>query len=462
VRVTDAKVLDVPVTAVTGDIKSPGGVTGSGSTFLIDHNGDNALITLRYKLKGATFQIAEEPFDANGQHYNRGSFIVTGVSQSALDALAKDLGVKIAAVAAAPAVKTHAGRAPRVAILHTWSGTQTEGWWRQGFDVNQVPYDYLSVQDVAKAADLNAKYDVIVFPPAGGTGQSIIEGMPMWRNPMPWKTSADMPNIGTWAETDDIRPGLGLGGVEHLQNFVKKGGVLVTSMNTAEFAIDYGFTNGVASSTARRLEVDGTLLRTKIVDEASPIVYGVPDNLAVFTKAGQWLTVSNVRGGGGRGGFGGGGGGAAGGGRGGGGAGAARATGRGTPDDPDIPQGRPASMEQGEFLAPSRPQGTPWQPAPITDEQLRNPLNIIPPDQRPRVALRYADQRDLFVSGLMDGGQDLAQRPVVVDTPLEKGHVVLFANNPVYRGETVGNYFLVFNTLLNWDSLNAGRKLDQR
>ena len=311
-----------------------------------------------------------------------------------------------------------------------------------------MPYDYISVQDVAKIADLNARYDVIVFPPAGGNGKSIVDGMPMWRNPMPWKSTPETPNIGTWAQTDDIRPGLGYDGLQHLQNFVKKGGVLITSMNTAEFAIDYGFTNGVSSTTAKRGEVDGTLLRAKIADGASPLMYGVRDSLAVFTKSGQALSVSYMVGGGR---FGGGSGGR------GEGAGASRATGRGTPDDPDIPQGRPASLEQGEFQAPPRQTGTPWQPAPLTQEQMRNPLNIIPPGQRPRVVLRYADQRDLFVSGLLDGGADLAQRPVVVDDPLDKGHVVLFANNPIYRGETVGNYFMVWNALLNWDALNTGR-----
>ena len=89
-------------------------------------------------------------------------------------------------------------------------------------------------------------------------------------------------------------------------------------------------------------------------------------------------------------------------------------------------------------------------------------MNVIPPDQRPRVALRFADQKELLVSGLLDGGADIAQRAVVVDVPLEKGHVVLFANNPMWRGETLGSYALVFNTLLNWDSLNAGRKLDSK
>ncbi len=458
VRVVDVKVLDVPVTPVTGTITAPGGVSGSGSTFLINHNGDNALITLRYKLKDANFQIAEEPFDVNGEHFNRGSFIVTGVQQPALDAEAKALGVKVTAVASAPSVKTHPGRVARVAILHTWNGTQTEGWWRLGFDNNQVPYDYISIQDVAANSNLNAKYDVIVFPPAGGSGQSIIEGMPMWHNAMPWKNSAEMPNIGTWAQTDDIRPGLGWNGLENLERFVKTGGVLVTSTNTSEFAIDYGMTNGVGSGTAPRLEVDGSLLRSKIIDDESPIVYGVPDNLAVFSKSGEWLTVSNQRGGA-RGGGGGGGGGGFGG-RGGG--GVARATGRGTPDDPDVPQGRPASMEDGEFLPAPRQQGTPWSPAPLTDEQLKNPLNIIPPDQRPRAVLRFSDQRDLLVSGLLSGGNDIAQRPAVVDSPLEKGHIVMFSINPVYRGETIGSYFMVYNTLLNFDNLNAGRKLDPR
>ena len=92
--------------------------------------------------------------------------------------------------------------------------------------------------------------------------------------------------------------------------------------------------------------------------------------------------------------------------------------------------------------------------------KLRAPLNIIPPDQRPRAVLRFGDQAGLLVSGLLDGGGDIAQRSLVVDAPLGKGHVVLFANNPMWRGETIGSYFLVFNTILNHDNLNAGRKVD--
>ena len=70
--------------------------------------------------------------------------------------------------------------------------------------------------------------------------------------------------------------------------------------------------------------------------------------------------------------------------------------------------------------------------------------------------------RGLLASGLLEGGSDIAQRPIVVDVPVQKGHVVMFANNPVWRGETIGSYFLVFNTILTFDHLNAGRKLDAR
>jgi uncharacterized membrane protein YgcG len=449
VRVTDAKILDVPVQRVTGELRAPGGVSGSGTVFAINHNGDNALATLRYRLKDADFQSAEEPFESGGQKFNRGSFIIRNVAAADLDQNAKELGLTVHALASAPSVRMHPARAARTAILHTWAGTQTEGWWRQAFDANAIPFAYISVQDVAKDADLNAKYDVILFPPAGGGGQAIIDGMPMWRNAMPWKNSPETPNIGTWAQTDDIRPGLGFQGLANLQNFVRRGGVLVGVDNTAQFAIQFGLASGVSMTSPTGNTVVGSLLRTRIVDDASPIVYGVKDSLAVYSSGGESFSVSNSRGG--RGGGGGGGGGAGGG---------SRPTGRGTPDDQDTPQGRPALDPR--FELPTRQPVQPWQMAPLTDDQLRNPLNIIPPDQRPRVALRFTDQAGLLVSGLLDGGANIAQRPVVVDVPLERGHVVLFANNPVYRGETIGSYFLVFNTMLNFDNLNAGRKLDPR
>jgi hypothetical protein len=459
IRVTDTTVLKAPMQSVTGTITAPGGITGTGDTFLINANADNALATLRYKLRGADFQAAEESFEVSGQRYNRGSFIIRNVDRNALDAETKRLGLKVSAVGNAPTVKMHPVRAARVALMHTWNSTQTEGWWRLALDKMEIPYDYVSTNDVAKTPDLRAKWDVILFGPGGGNAQAVIQGLPMWRNPMPWKQSPETPNIGTYAQTDDIRPGLGYDGLQKIQDFVAKGGVFVGVENTADFAIQMGLTNGVSSSTPTGNTVVGSLLRTKLADDASPIVYGVIDNLAVYSSSGMAFSVTNQRGG--RAGGGGGGGGAAvGGGRGGG--GNTRPTGRGTPDDADNVPGRPNYEPRNLDPVPVRTPTSPWQVAVPTEEQMRNPLNIIPPDQRPRVPLRFADQRELLVSGLLDGGGDIAQRPVVVDAPYERGHVVLFANNPLYRGTTIGSYALVLNTIMHFDNLNAGRPTPPR
>ena len=446
VRVVDTTLLDVRMTRLTDTVRAPGGVSGSGSVFAIDANGDNALATLRYRLKDADIQAAEEPFESGGQKFDRGTFIIRGVARGALDDATKTLGLQARALRSAPDVKTHPVRAARVAILHTWTGTQTEGWWRQAFDFMGIPYDYISVQTVAATPDLNAKYDVIVFPPAGGNSQSIVSGLPMWRNPMPWKKTAETPNIGVIDQTDDIRPGLGWEGVRNLDEFVSRGGVLVGATNTSEFAVDLGFTNGVSINSAGRSRVVGSLLRSRIVDSASPIAYGVNDSLAVYSDDGQSFSVSNTsrgRRGGGR--FG---------------EQSGRPTGRGTADEADMPQGRPPLSE--EFAAPPAPKAKPWEATPLTDEQLRNPIGIIPPAQRPRVVLRFSAQKDLLVSGLLQGGSDIAERAAVVDVPHDKGHVVLFTINPMWRGETIGSYPMVLNTILHFDHLDAGRKLDEK
>ena len=71
VRITDPKVLDVADGAGQGGrSRRRAASAGTGTTFAINHNADNALITLRYKLKDADIQMAEEPFEAAGQKFS--------------------------------------------------------------------------------------------------------------------------------------------------------------------------------------------------------------------------------------------------------------------------------------------------------------------------------------------------------------------------------------------------------
>src|SRR3989449_5858939 len=50
VRVSDPKVLDAPVSKITGPIHPAGGISGGeGPVFVVNHNADSALVTMRYK-----------------------------------------------------------------------------------------------------------------------------------------------------------------------------------------------------------------------------------------------------------------------------------------------------------------------------------------------------------------------------------------------------------------------------
>jgi hypothetical protein len=437
VRVVDTKVLQAPMERITGDVRSAGGIVNSGSVYVVNHNADNALATLRYRLKDVDMDAAEEPFEAAGRKFNRGSFIIRKAAGDELRRVANELGVQVYAVADAPSVKTHPVRAARIAVMHTWLSTQDEGWYRLGLDQLQVPFAYISTQDVSRDPNLKGKYDVILFAPVGRGSQAIINGMPMYGNPLPWKKTQLTPNLGNIDDTEDMRPGLGWSGLQNLQKFVKDGGLFITVDDTTDLAVNYGFTAGVGLSRSSRLRAVGVILRMKTVDAASPIAYGYGDSLAMYCSNGPIFSINNGVGGRQRSG--------------------PRATGRGTPDDPDTVQGRPPTE-----LPEPPPRVEPWEAPPVTDEQRRNAIGLIPPNQRPRVVARYADSRELFVSGLLDGGDEIAQRPAVIDVPSGNGHVLLFSTNPFWRGQTKGSYFLVFNAIMNWDNLNAGRKLAEK
>jgi hypothetical protein len=322
-----------------------------------------------------------------------------------------------------------AAKLPRIALLHTWLRTQDEGWYRLALESVGAKYEYISTQDVSAMANLREKYDVIIFPPVGSTAaQDIVNGLPAGP-PLPWRKTALTPNLGGIDETDDMRPGLGLSGVQNLARFVEDGGLLITARDTSVWAVEYGLARYVRVMPSTKVKAPGTILKATVTDKKSPIVAGYDDTLPVYFAGAPIFRVGirdqeSDR--------------------------ESRPTGRGTKTDPDVPQGRP-------FVElPERPKPGPGEEGFQPPEDA--PYNFEPymprPEDRPRVLVSFASKADeLLMSGMLDGGEDLAGKPAVIDAPRGKGHVLLFAANPMWRMNTQGNYALVFNAILNWDSL---------
>ena len=256
-------------------------------------------------------------------------------------------------------------------------------------------------------------------------------------DPVPWKKSALTPNLGASPDqTDDMRGGMGLEGVLKLKKFIEEGGLFVTIGGNASIPIDYGLIDSVSIAQTRELQARGGVYNAVVADTKSPIAYGYGGRLAIYFNQEPVFQVSAT------------------GGLGGGGFGnevsGNRPSGRGTATDPDIPQGRPYSPP------PPKPEVKPGEELPLSEEYLDSIRPLLPPPEaRPRVILRFADEKDLLVSGMLAGGKELANRPAVIDVPLGKGHVLLFANNPMWRQETQGSFFLLFNAMLNYDHLGV-------
>jgi hypothetical protein len=125
-----------------------------------------------------------------------------------------------------------------------------------------------------------------------------------------------------------------------------------------------------------------------------------------------------------------------------------RPTGRGGPDEIDTPQARNAPMVP-ELASPEA-----WEAQALTDEQRRNNWFSIPEAWQPRTLVRFGGADGLLIAGLLGDAEPIAERAIVVEARLGRGHTLLFGINPLWRGQTVGTYALVFNAMLHWDRLS--------
>ena len=449
--VADSSVLTRAMTPVTAAVKAPGGIVGNGNVLVVEHTTDNNLVKFRFAHARVPMRAAEDDFEVNGKTFRAGSIIIANGDRARLGASLESLGLTAWAVAAAPTVATHDLDVPRIGYVHAWQRTQDEGWVRAAFDTYGVPYTYFADQRL-RDGNLRKKYDVIVYPHVGGTATSMVNGIPKvdGQPALPYRKSDRTPNLGVLDQSDDIRGGMGLEGLAELEKFVREGGTLIVEGSTATIFPEYGLTTGVNVEEPQGLFARGSVMRGMIADRKSPIAYGYDGTqLPVYFNQ---APVLNVPAGGGGGGFGGG-------------------TGGAGPSQNITPMASRLqlspwerdSADAAESTRPARGAGaagagaagaTGASAAPGNANANAN-ANAAP---RPRVVLRFpANERDILLSGTLQNGQGLTNRAQVVDAKVGNGHVVMFGIRPFWRWQTQGTYFLGFNTILNWNDLDAGK-----
>ena len=162
-------------------------------------------------------------------------------------------------------------------------------------------------------------------------------------------------------------------------------------------------------STPQKLKAMGSVLSANITDMLSPIGYGYDRNLGVYfnggpifetgIKAVTGMEIEEMLGGG---------------------ASAGRPSGRGGLKDPDVIQGRASEADK----RPGRRTGIPAEYKDMFDLYM-------PPDLKTvRVVMRFDTADKLLVSGMLDGGEELAGKPAVVDVPGGQGPRRLLRGQP--------------------------------
>ena len=170
---------------------------------------------------------------------------------------------------------------PKIAVYHSWTDTQAEGWVRYTFEQLGVPYTSIDKDDL-KAGRLSKDFDVIVIPHFRRGMTQFVHGVDEKFGPMPFTKTKEYPSHGYPDQTDDMTGGPGFDGLNNLNEFVKNGGVLVPLDNAAAIIADLGIGGVLSSYRSSRLFHPGSIVTAKARSIESPILYGYPEEFHLY------------------------------------------------------------------------------------------------------------------------------------------------------------------------------------
>ena len=231
----------------------------------------------------------KSPFTAGATTFPAGAIYVPAkpTTRAALDKIAADLGVSVTAVSVKPAGQALKLKPVRIALWDRYGGSMDSGWIRWMFE-QAFPTTYERVfAPTLDAGDLNAKYDVIIFPngsipPPPGEAGGRRGGF--FRAPNP----ADIP--------EQYRGWLGNITAEktipQLRTFVENGGTIIAIGSGTSIASYFGLpirsdlVEMGPNAPERRLGSDKFFVPGSVLDvavnTADPLAYGIGQSVDVF------------------------------------------------------------------------------------------------------------------------------------------------------------------------------------
>ena len=403
----DPAIRKARLTRLDGAPRLRGGVAGGGPVYVLKDTGQESLLEARYRLARFRVDIAERGFTQGGEQYPQGSWIIPAQAgvRAALVAAAADLDLQFASAATEPDVPHHATPVPRLGLWVPWADTDSIGWIRYSLDRRHIPYTYLRDEDI-RAGRLRDKVDVLLYGRVDLEFAEQIHGIPRTAGPMPFERTKRTPNLGTPAASKDITGGIGWRGMEHLQRFVDRGGLMVTLSSGSLLPIEGGIVRGIrrdsggvarsaqgggaeaaAASQDALTRTPGTHVRVTFLAPHNPIAYGYPASTFVF--------------------------------------------------------------RENEALY-SMPLA--WVRAAYCTTCLDGPVDT----RHVVMAWGGPPGKPFVVSGQAWGAQNLIGRPAIFDMPVGKGRVVAFDFNPMHRDLNRGDQRLLWNAIINWRALIDG------
>jgi hypothetical protein len=405
--VADRKVLDAAMEPLSGEAPTNGRIDGEGDIFLLRDTGQTSLLRARQLLGSHQVDAAEKAFEVGGVSYPPGSWIVQA-PREAVDDVALRLGLAFTAVSSMPDVARHVVDLPRMALLQTWTSTQDAGWARYTLDREGFEYTLISDSDLRRGG-LQDRFDVILFPQTFGDFARLVHGIdPKW-GPLAYTKTDEFPSHGIPNASDDITGGMGFEGLLNLQRFVERGGVLVALGNSGVLPVQGGLVRRVRNVEGPN--TPGSELRAKVLRPEHPIVYGYEERPSIFRGNGPLWDV----------------------------------------DDRDRGW---AVLQFGTKQVPEEEEKK-EEPAEETVE-VEDVEDVEDTDVEPEPQEKKPESPEdkrLVLSGFLKGEAQVDGKPAVLDVPVGKGRVILYAFNPLHRYLNLSDFRLVYNVLLNWNDL---------